>query len=58
MVNRFTPKAQASLTAAKNSAEKLGHSYIGSEHLILGILTYDSVGKKILEEKIAFCLNV
>ncbi len=51
MVNRFTPKAQAALTAAKNSAEKMGHSYIGSEHLILGILSYDSVGKKLLEEK-------
>jgi len=51
MVNRFTPKAQAALTAAKHSAEKMGHSYIGSEHLILGILSYDSVGKKLLEEK-------
>ena len=51
MVNRFTPKAQAALTAAKHSAEKMGHSYIGSEHLILGILSYESVGKKLLEDK-------
>lgn len=51
MVNRFTPKAQASLTAAKHAAEKMGHSYIGSEHLVLGILSYDSVGKKLLEDK-------
>ena len=51
MVNRFTPKAQAALSTAKKWAEKLGHSYIGSEHLILGILGCESLGKKILEEK-------
>ena len=51
MVNRFTPKAQASLTNAKRYAEKMGHSYIGSEHLILGILICDCAGKKFLEDK-------
>ena len=51
MVNRFTPKAQASLTAAKKCAERMGHSYIGSEHLILGILSNDCIGKKLLEDK-------
>ena len=51
MVNRFTPKAQAALTTAKRYAEKMGHSYIGSEHLILGILGCDCVGKKLLEDK-------
>lgn len=51
MVNRFTPKAQASLTSAKRCAEKMGHSYIGSEHLILGILCNDCMGKKLLEDK-------
>ena len=51
MVNRFTPKAQASLSTAKRCAEKMGHSYIGSEHLILGILSCDSAGKKLLEDK-------
>ena len=58
MVNRFTPKAQASLTAAKRSAEKMGHSYIGTEHLILGILSIDSVGKKLLEDKKIFYKDV
>ena len=51
MVNRFTPRAQSALTYAKKSSEKLGHSYIGTEHLLLGILSCDCVGKKILEEK-------
>lgn len=51
MVNRFTQKAHTSLTTAKRTAEKMGHSYIGSEHLILGILSCDCVGKKFLEDK-------
>ncbi len=51
MVNRFTSKAQLALTSAKKCAEKMGHSYIGSEHLILGILSCDCMGKRILEEK-------
>ena len=51
MVNRFTPKAQAALTTAKKCAEKMGHSYIGTEHLILGILSCECVGKRLLEEK-------
>lgn len=51
MVNRFTKKAQDALQGAKRCAEKLGHTYIGSEHLLLGILNTDCVGCKILEEK-------
>jgi len=51
MINRFTPKAQGALQSAKRCAEKLGHTYIGSEHLLLGILSTDCVGSKILDEK-------
>ena len=58
MVNRFTPKAQAALTSAKKCAEKMGHSYIGTEHLVLGILCCDCVGKKILEDKRIFYADV
>ena len=58
MVNRFTPKAQAVLTSAKRCAEKMGHSYIGTEHLVLGILCCDCVGKKILEDKRIFYADV
>ncbi|MBO5313063.1 MAG: ATP-dependent Clp protease ATP-binding subunit [Clostridia bacterium] len=54
MVNRFTPKAQLALSTSKKCAEKMGHSYIGSEHLILGILSIDCVGKKLLEDKRIF----
>lgn len=51
MVNRFTKKAQDALQNAKKCAEKAGHTYIGSEHLLIGILSTDCVGSKILEEK-------
>ncbi len=51
MVNRFTPGAQAVLSSAKKCAERMGHSYIGSEHLILGMLSCECAAKKILEDK-------
>ena len=51
MINRFTPKAQNVLQSAKKCAEKMGHTFIGSEHLLLGILNTDCVGGKILSDK-------
>lgn len=36
--NHFTPRAQNALRLAQESAEALGHSYVGSEHLLLGLL--------------------
>ncbi len=35
---RFTENAQAALNAAAESASKLGHTYIGSEHIFMGLL--------------------
>lgn len=49
MSNKFTPKAQYALNAALAYASDLGHSYIGSEHLLLGLLsTPDSAASRIL----------
>ncbi len=36
--NGFTSKANDALNQAIGSAEKLGHTYVGSEHLLLGLL--------------------
>ncbi|GAB2046396.1 ATP-dependent Clp protease ATP-binding subunit [Agathobaculum sp. TL06] len=36
--NRFTERAQKALTLAQEAAGSFGHSYIGSEHLLLGLL--------------------
>jgi len=38
MKNKFTVKAENALKAAKEIAESAGHTYIGSEHLLLGLL--------------------
>ncbi len=37
MQNRFTQKAQNVLNLSLQSASELGHTYIGSEHLLLGL---------------------
>ncbi len=40
--NGFTAKANEALNLAINSAELLGHTYVGTEHLLLGILRVGS----------------
>lgn len=48
-MERFSKKAGICLTNAQEIASNLGHSYIGSEHLLLGILLESSsVGGRIL----------
>ena len=46
----FTRKAQEAIELSKQSAVELGHDYVGSEHLLLGLIrTGDSVAAKALE---------
>ena len=40
--NGFTPKGNEALNYAISAAENFGHTYIGSEHLLLGILMVGS----------------
>ena len=35
---RFTERAQRALIAAQESAKRMGHDYVGTEHLLLGLL--------------------
>ncbi len=52
MENKFTARAQNALILALREAEGLGHTYIGSEHLLLGILQErDSVAYKMLSKR-------
>ena len=52
MNERFTDKAAAALNAALLAARQLGHSFIGSEHLLLGLCgEKDSIAARLLEEK-------
>ena len=51
-MERFTKKAAGALGAALECAAGLGHTYIGSEHILLGILKQtDSIGARILLSK-------
>ncbi len=49
MQNKFTQKAQNTLKAALAEAGKLGHPYVGSEHLLLALISQtDCIASKIL----------
>ena len=49
MSNKFTQKAQNTLNLALSLAREMGHSYIGSEHLLLALLTEkDSIASRLL----------
>ena len=49
--NGFTEKGNAALNFAIMSAEQFGHTYIGSEHLLIGILKAGGVASTILNNK-------
>jgi ATP-dependent Clp protease ATP-binding subunit ClpC len=38
MMNDFTPRAQQVLTLARKEAERFNHNYVGTEHLLLGLI--------------------
>ena len=50
MMNRFTKKAMDALACAEEAAKELGHSYIGTEHILIGLIQEGTgVAAKILE---------
>lgn len=52
MQNKFTQKAQSTLNRAAAEAGALGHSYIGSEHILLGLAAEsDSIASRILSAR-------
>lgn len=51
MANRFTNGAQQALNSALSIASEMGHTYIGSEHLLLGLAkNEESSASKLLEK--------
>ena len=44
----FTPRAIDVFTAALGAALELGHNYIGTEHLLIGMVRTDGLAKQIL----------
>ena len=54
MNNRFTQSAQNALNNALEYAREFGHTYIGSEHILLGLMAEkDGVASKLLENRSA-----
>ena len=50
-MNKFNDKAEKTLIAACNRAQELGHAYIGSEHILLALLSGgDTVAARLLEK--------
>lgn len=48
--NKFSPKVKQVLTQSHKEALRLGHDYIGTEHLLLGIVTdHDNLVVKVLD---------
>lgn len=52
MTEKFTQKAKDTLNQSSNIAKKYGHGFIGTEHMLLGLLKVkDSVAEKALTQK-------
>jgi ATP-dependent Clp protease ATP-binding subunit ClpC len=52
MINHLTPKAENVLNAALQVAREMGHTYIGSEHLLIALCEFeDAIAYKILEAR-------
>lgn len=59
MIGRFTQRAQLSIKNAENMAAELKSSYVGTEHLLLGLLSIkDAVASKALERQNVSIENV
>ena len=51
MLDKFTEKATTALNLALEAARDLGHNYVGSEHILIGLLREGSgVAAKVLEQ--------
>lgn len=52
MTTRYTPSAENSIKEAQTQAGGLGHGFVGSEHLLLGLLSIpDSVAYELLRRR-------
>jgi len=51
MMNNFTPRAQQVLALARKEADRFNHNYVGTEHLLLGLIKLgQGVAVNVLEK--------
>lgn len=48
--DKFTENAKNAINLAKEVAYRLNHNYIGTEHLLIGLMEVDGVASRVLEE--------
>jgi ATP-dependent Clp protease ATP-binding subunit ClpA len=51
MFERFTPDARAVVVHAQQHARRLGHHYIGCEHLLLAVVGIDQPAGEVMRER-------
>ncbi len=51
MFERFTDRARLTVVRAQEEARMLDHDYIGTEHLLLGLINGDGLAPKALESQ-------
>ena len=50
MFYKFTESAKKAMDYAKEEAYKLSHNYVGTEHLLMGLVRADGLASKVLSE--------
>ncbi len=50
MYDKFTENAKNAINLAREVAYRLSHNYIGTEHLLIGLMEVDGVASRVLEE--------
>ncbi|AND86155.1 AAA domain-containing protein [Clostridium tyrobutyricum] len=58
MFGRFTERAQKVIIYAQEEAQSLKHGYVGTEHILLGILREDGIAKTLLNDSNITAENV
>ena len=49
--NKFTPRAEEALRLSQEAAEEMGHGYVGTEHMLLGLLREEEgIAHRVLTE--------
>lgn len=48
--NKLTERAQMVILEAENESEKFKHGYVGTEHVLLGILKEEGYSAKLLKK--------
>ena len=53
MFNRFTERARKVIVYAKEEAKRFNHDYIGTEHLLLGLIREGAIPFATLRDALA-----